>query len=592
MIMKKYNAGLSLLTILVLLFSSCKRNILEKTPVDRYTDAVVWLDINLARGYLLNTYDGAGIGFNQYMITSVSDESQSQTNDLYVRGDISPEGPAPWGEELPGWNQHYQNIQKLNKFLGNINRMVDAAPQTEKAGMQAQVDVMKGEALFLRAFAYTQLARTYGGVPVLKVESEIKQDFQAIPRASFEETISFIAKDCDDATALLLTKDKMQMGKATKEAAMALKSRILLFAASDLTADGTAASKFVGYQNANRTALWTAARNAAKAVIDLGTHQLADFGGTDKVQVAQRFYNFFKAKDLSNTEVIWGKMYSNLNGTVNQVNQWQEPSGKAGWNTICPGQKHVDAYQMEDGSNFSNHFQVDASGYYRNISGKYTSANMYHNRDPRFYGTILYDSAMWKGTPYRIRDSIILQNGTQIKKVFGYDTRNSDYNAFNATQTGYAVRKMLVDDDLGSTRRNENAWIEFRYTEILLNYAEACIGLGQTTEAAAYIKRVRDRAAMPAFTGDITQALRYERQIELAFENHRWYDMRRWKILVQELTDIYGILIVQTTTDGRESTSWQRTRTQRRTPVQRNLWIPISRTEINKAPQLEQNPGY
>ncbi len=384
------------------------------------------------------------------------------------------------------------------------------------------------------------------------------------------------------------------MGRATKATALALKSRILLFAASDLTADGSAASKFVGYQNPDRTALWTAAKNAAKAVIDLGTYTLADFGAPEKAAVSQKLYDFFRAKDLSNPEIIWGKMYSKLDGANNQMNQWNEPSGNAGWNSINPSQKLVDAFQMEDGSSFFNHFQVDASGFYRNISGKYTNENIYYNRDPRFYGTLLYDSAIWKNTPFSIRDTIITQNGVQIKKVYGYDTRNSDYNAFNATFTGYAIRKML-DEGIPAQdgiNRNENIWIEFRLSEILLNYAEACIGLGEITEAATAINKIRARTAMPDFTGDINQALRYERQVELAFENHRWYDLRRWKVLLENLTDNYGIIILETNTDGNVKTTWQKTLVQKRMPVLSNYWIPIPRTEISKAPQLEQNPGY
>ncbi len=166
MIMKKYKLGITMTFFLMFSLLACKREILEKTPVDRYTDAILWSDLKLAEAYLLNTYEGLGIGYNQYMITGVSDESQIQTNDLYVRGDLSPEDPSPWGEQLPGWNQHYQNIQKVNKFISNINRAVDAAAEANKADVQAQVNVLKGEALFLRAFAYTQLARTYGGVPI------------------------------------------------------------------------------------------------------------------------------------------------------------------------------------------------------------------------------------------------------------------------------------------------------------------------------------------------------------------------------------------------------------------------------------------
>lgn len=595
-VMKHYRSRIAIIGFLMLSAFGCD-DILDKKPVDRYTDAVLWSDVNLAQAYLRDAYQGAQIGYRAYMVTSVSDESQNRAENYYVRGDLAPESTQPWGTGtfLAGWNEHFMNIQKVNKFIGNIDRAVDAAVETDRAAIQQQVDVMKGEALFLRAFAYSELVRLYGGVPILTEESQIGQDFLSIPRASFEETINFIAKDCDDAAALLLEKDLMQLGKATKAAALALKSRILLFAASDLTADGTAESKYVGYENPDRTALWTAAQAAAKAVMDLGTYDLEDFGAPDRVAVAENFAAFFQAKVLASPEVIWGKMYSRVDGTINQMNQWNEPSGNAGWNNTSPSQKIVDAFEMEDGSDFSDHFQVDASGFYQNISGKYMDENIYKNRDPRFYGTILYDSALWKNRPYSIRTIIEIENGAEVKKTFGYDTKFSDYNAMNATNTGYAIRKML-DETLttaeSAINRNTNIWIEFRYAEILLNYAEASIGLGQTTDAATYINLVRARAAMPDFTGDITAALRYERLAELAFENHRWYDIRRWKTLLSELTDNYGIDIFETITDGVASTTWQRLLVQKRYPTEKMYWIPIPQTEISKAPQLEQNPGF
>jgi hypothetical protein len=589
--MKKFQSGLIIAGFVIFTMSACKQEILEQKPVDRYSDAVLWSDVKLVRSYAYNLYDGARTGFQQYMITSVSDESQAQSDNLYVRGDMAPEGTNPWGTPLPGWTAHYQNIQKINKLLGNINRLLEGTPD---ATIKPQVDQITGEALFLRAYAYTQLARTYGGVPLLKDESGIKQDFLVIKRGTFEETINFIVKDCNDAIALLRDKANTVGGLATKEAAMALKSRILLFAASDLTADGTATSKYVGYESPNRTALWTAARDAAKAIIDLNTYGLEDFGAPNKASIGPKLYDFYRAKVLSSKEVIWGKMYSAIDGVFNKMNQWNEPSGKAGWNTINPTQKFIDSYQMDDGSNFSNHFQVDAAGLYKNISTKYTNANMYENRDPRFYGSIMYDQATWKASPYRIRDTITLRNGAQVKKVSGYDGRNSDYNAFNATQTGYGIKKMLDESASNSSvgYNNENAWYEFRYAEILLNYAEASIALNQISEATNAINAIRSRAAMPNFTGDITQALRYERMIELSFENHRWYDLRRWKRLVQEVTDAYGIAITQTDAEAGTTVTYKRNRTQTRALVPRNYWIPISSVERAKAPQLEQNPGY
>ncbi|WP_246343694.1 RagB/SusD family nutrient uptake outer membrane protein [Adhaeribacter radiodurans] len=573
--------------------SSC-HDILDITPVDRYTDAVLWEDINLSKAYLLDTYRGTGIGYRQYMVTGVSDESQIKFREnFYVRGDISPDNAAPWGlsSYLPGWNDHYKNIQKINKFLDNVGRAVEAASADNKTSVQAQVDILRGEALYLRAFAYTELARTYGGVPLLATESQINQDFQSITRASFEETINFIVKDCDDAAALLLEKSRTEMGKATKAAALALKSRILLFAASNLTADGTAGSKFVGYTNPNRPALWKAAQLAAKAVMDLPEVGLESFGAPNKEQVSNSMAAFFEKRDLASPEVIWGKMYSTIDGDINSMNGQNAPSSTGFATSTNPSQKLVDTYQMEDGSNFYEHFAVD-NDVYRNISGKYKNENIYKNRDPRFYATILYDSALWNGKNVDIRTRVTIENGVETKRVFGFDTENSTYNAHNATVTGYSLRKLLIGNLTDPLNRNNNAYIEFRYPEILLNYAEASIELGEISEAAIYINMIRNRAGMPDFTGDITQALRYERQIELAFENQRWYDMRRWKILVPELTNVYGIKIDEITNNGVISTTWKRFVTQTREAVDRMLWIPIPRIEINKAPQLEQNPGY
>jgi hypothetical protein len=578
---------------LFLSISSC-HDILDIKPVDRYTDAVVWEDINLSKAYLLDTYRGTGIGFRQYMVTGVSDEAQIKFREnFYVRGDISPDNVAPWGlsGHLPGWNDHYRNIQKLNKFLANVGRIVDAAPAGDKTALQAQVNLLRGEALFLRAFAYTELVRLFGGVPLLATESQINQDFSSITRASFEETINFIVKDCNEAASLLLEKSRTQMGNATKAAALALKSRVLLFAASDLTADGTARSKYVGYTNPNRPALWKAAQLAAKAVMDLPEVSLENFGAPNKELVAKNMAAFFEKQDLSSPEVIWGKMYSTIDGDINSMNGQNAPSGTGFATSTNPTQKLVDSYQMADGSNFFNHFQLN-SDVYKNISTKYKNENIYIDRDPRFYATILYDNALWNGRPVDIRTRITQVNGVPTKTVFGYDTENSIYNAHNATITGYSLRKLLIEKLSDPLNRNNNAYIEFRFAEILLNYAEASIGVGDNVEAATYINRIRNRAAMPDFTGDITQALRYERQIELAFENNRWYDMRRWKILVPELSNVYGIKIEEVTNNGIMSTTWKRFVTQARIATERMLWVPIPRIERNKAPQIEQNPLY
>ncbi len=606
--MIKYKITISILTMLVL-FSACKKtSILDQVPQDQYSDAVLWSDIGLADAYLLDTYHGTDMGFTQTMLSSVTDEAHSTFDhgaEVYTQGNISPDNTAPWdGPEtnLPYWDNYFANIQKINVFIEKIDGVADAYPESEKPSIQARASVMKGEALFLRAFCYSKLVRTYGGVPILKDALKLGEDFNSINRSTFAETIKFISDDCDAAVTLLKTKDQMELGKATKGAALALKSRVLLFAASDLTADGTAQNKYVGYENPDRAALWTTARDAAKAVIDLNTYQLADFGAPDKAAIAKNYFEFFKVKDLSNNEIIWGKMYGSSTGDKNQVNQWNGGNGWYLWASNAPTQNLVDAYEMEDGSDFFNHFTIDANGYYQNISSKFQNKNPYYNRDPRFYGSILYDSAVWMPRPSGLqgidplgvysRRAVITISGSTTSTAFGLDTRQSSVSPFNGSFTGYVMKKMLDNEIDAQSQSNENVWIEFRYAEILLNYAEASLALGQTAEAISYINMIRTRAGMPDFTGDITNALRYERRIELVFENNRWYDIRRWKILDKALADAKGMDITETITNGNAVTVWKQIQVEQRQALTKMYWIPISSDELRKAPQLEQNPGY
>ena len=262
----------------------------------------------------------------------------------------------------------------------------------------------------------------------------------------------------------------------------------------------------------------------------------------------------------------------------------------------------VDAYEMEDGSNFSQHFTLDANGNYQNVSSRFHNKNPYYNRDPRFYGSILYDSAVWMPRPSGLqsidpigvysRRTIITTNGATTSTTFGLDTRQSSVSPFNGSFTGYVMKKMLDNTIDAQTQSNENVWIEFRYAEVLLNYAEALLELGQTAEASSYINMIRARSGMPDLTGDITKSLRYERQIELVFETNHWYDIRRWKVLDIALTNAKGVDITETITNGNSSTVWKQVQVEQRKVLPKMYWIPIATSELRKAPQLEQNPGY
>ena len=613
--MKKSKYQIILFVTLMLSLLACDQDtILDKSPVDKVSETLLWTDINLVDRYLQDVYGGCltgGFGYLSYAsLTDESHDTHGFGTENYLTGNISPSNTEPfgnWAFNYTAWDVMYNNIQKLNEFLANIDNVPDSYPEAEKAPIQEKVLQLKGEALFLRAFCYTQLTRNFGGVILLTDSFETSNDFSSFNRSTFKETVDFISEQCDLSATLLHSKDETEMGRATIGAALALKSRILLFAASDLTADGTAANEYVGYKGADRNALWSAAKNAAKAVMDLGTYNLEDFGAPDQTAVAENFYNFFIAKDLSSSEVIWGKMFLKDVGSRNQMNLINGTNGFVMYGCNAPTGNLVDSFEMEDGSSFSNHYQVDGQGYYKNISDKYDSPNMYYNREPRFYATILYDSVQWQPRfadladrdplgIYDRRTRITIRDGQEQSRIYGIDTRQGPIDPDDGTYTGYSFKKYLDKEVYGTeTNNNENSWFEMRYAEIILNYAEACLELNEIEEATTNINLVRNRAGLPSFTGNILPALLYERRIEFVHEDFRWYDMRRWKILDSTLADAYGVDIIQTNNldNSTVSTTWRQINVQERGPAQEKLyWVPIPIDEMSRAPQLTQNPGY
>lgn len=602
------------LSFALFVIACSKDTILDKSPVDKVSESILWTDINLVDRYLQDVYGGSitgGFGYLSYAsLTDESHDTHGFGTENYLTGNITSSNTTPfgiWAFDYTTWGVMYNNIQKLNVFLANIEKVSASYPEAERESIEEKAQQLKGEALFLRSFCYVQLARNYGGIILLTEPFEASDDFQSFNRSTFQETVDFISKECNQAAALLQSKSDTEMGRATVGAALALKSRILTFAASDLTADGAAASEFVGYQSSDRAALFTAAKNAAKAVMDLGNYDLEDFGAPDKSAVAENFYNFFRAKDLASNEVIWGKMFLKDVGSRNQMNLINGTNGFVMYGCNAPTGNLVDAFEMEDGSDFSEHYQVDGQGYYQNVSSKYSAPNMYKNREPRFYATILYDSVQWQPRfadladrdplgIYDRRTRITISNGQEVSKIYGIDTRQGPIDPDDGTYTGYTFKKYLDKDVYGTeSNNNENSWYELRYAEVVLNYAEACLGLGQNEEAATYINLIRNRAGLPDFVGDITQALRYERRIEFVHEDIRWYDMRRWKILDDTLANATGVDIIETRNldNNTVTTTWRQLQVQQRGPVQEKLyWVPIPIDELNRAPQLTQNPGY
>jgi hypothetical protein len=353
--------------------------------------------------------------------------------------------------------------------------------------------------------------------------------------------------------------------------------------------------ELIGYTDGNRTARWQAAKDAAKAVMDMGIYSLYKANPNPGDSVAQNIEEYFLARDITE-EDIFVKFYT----AKSKYNNSALLCGVSAWHCYghnTPSGNLVDDYEMKDGTKFDWNNPVEA-------------ASPYENRDPRFYASVLYEGEYWKPRPVDLRgvDPVgVIQVGTwqtwdegtnSMVEVPGLDTRKSPSDNWNACYTGYYCRKCIDPAIDGQFYGSDVPTRFFRYGEILLNYAEACIELGQDAEARTYINMIRKRAGMPDITESgsaLRDRYRNERRIELALEEHRFWDVRRWVIGPSAYGPTYGVNVVYELQPD-HSTATVPTITpfviETRAWIDKAYFLPIFRSEINKNDLLIQNPGY
>jgi starch-binding outer membrane protein, SusD/RagB family len=588
----KYILGISL----VLYTSSCDNDYLNTTPQDRIGNAAVWQDPALVEAFVNEMYRGLNHGLRELMLGSLADESQFIHNygsaqvvqSNLTSGDVGSFGRGDFDEF--NWVVLYRRIRQINLFKQNI----DAVPFD---GDEDWRNRMKGEVHFLNAYFYHNLVRLYGGVPLVTKAYNLKDDF-LIPRSSLAESIKYIVDECDLAASLLPVAHDAgggDIGRATKGAALALKSRILLYAASDLYNDPSWAPSYpdpqknlIADQGGSRTAKWQAAKDAAQAVIDLGVYSLQNSGNPVK-----DYTDVFLLKNSS--EGIFSRYFIKSRG-------WEDgalpglangPNGYHNWGGNTPIQELVDDYEMVDGSKFDWNNPAHA-------------AAPYENRDPRLSASILYDQAPWRPRPSDVADidpvgKVIIRSVETAPGVWtpGLDTRDGPVEDWNGGYSGYYLRKFIdpsvVHEYAAAGQNQEAPWHFFRYAEILLNMAEACLGLNQEAEAKTYLNMIRERAGMPDITATgqaLIDQYRNERRIELAFEQHRYFDVRRWMIAPQVMNRNANGIVIQDPLAGPVTYTRNKIQDRAWSPDNRMYFLPILLDELNRNSELKQNPGY
>ena len=611
---------------LLLLFAvvGCNDDFVDTQPLDEFSQSDVWVDAALAEAFVLEIYNGLGQGgFDEQMMASLSDEALFTHPGRGINTITeSRSGPAERGfiNYTYNWGDLYGRIRAANIALENLEE-----PGFDDPDM---VNQLRGEALFLRAYYYHNLLRMHGGVPIVDKVYTLDSEDLEIPRNTFEETVEFIVSDLDSAKPLLegLNVD----GRASMEAALALKARVLLYAASDLHDIPTASAnssdiagysnpEYLGYVSGNQQDRWRRAQAAAKEVVDLNRGYKMDLIEPVSAEEGKENYMALSlgggsvmADPAAATELLFARYFvAAKNESGQQIGLYNGPNGYHNWAGNAPTQNLVDHYELIDGNEF-------------NWNNSEHANNPYDNRDPRFYATILYDGADWKPRTADVAGSDPfdqIQTGTyEVKSGTGetithngLDTRSSAIEDWNGTHTGYYVRK-FTDPDPAIVDQNVRQQIPFpflKYTEAVLNYVEASIELGEEDMAKEWLNKIRYRAGMPAITvsgQDLMEQYRQERLVELVYEEHRFHDARRWMIAPQTLgeqvriIDVEGFLKpganiqiyrydpssynyeyeVRDLSPGIENREW----------LDKMYFIAIPRDEMNRNDQLIQNPGY
>ena len=599
--------------------AACNSDFLNTQPLDKVPGNAAWSDASLSEAFVTDVYNGLRDGILEQM----SFDCQTD-NALYSFGkqDVNEANVSPSNtgtvKTTMDWASMYQRIRAANIALANL-----AAPKFNNTNGIA--DRMKGEMYFLRAYYHNQLLRYYGGIPIIKKPYTLNEGDFTLARNTYEECVNAIVSDLDSA-AILLKGKTLAAGRATQGAAMALKARVLVYAASDLHDIPTAKAKssviaafanpeLLGYVSGDRAARWQKAKDAAKAVMDLNQYgyKLNLTAPVTAAEGQQNYLNLSLSRNGGEADGIFLKYY--IRTSFDDWGSWYPrnnmPNGYHGWTSSEPTQQLVDSYEMMDGTKFD----------WKNSTH---AAAPYENRDPRFYMSILYDGAQWKP---RTPDGAGIDPAGQIQTGFyetgtgggavtpfaGLDTRNSTIENWNGTWTGYAIRKFMDPDPtlVDMSIRQEVPSIQIRFTEVVLNYAEACMALGQDAEAKTWINRVRFRAGMPAMTetgAALMARYQNERNVEMLFEDQRFYDVRRWMIAPAVLGQQARIIViagklkpgksvttykyskdnytysysVQDLGTGKENRKWN----------DKIYFLPISRDEVNRNNKLIQNPGY
>lgn len=584
--MKLYIKYLTIGLMATTMLASCA-DILDKKPLTEISDNDLWSDPALLKAFVNSRYNQVGVNGAESMQSSIVDETEL----TWLRGcethnfarvsptDLGRMNGAWWGWDNRSWSTKWTNISNCNIFFERVDN-VGFTDEAEKTKLVGQVR-------FIRAFEYWDLIARWGAMPIITKSFSIndREEIVGQKRNTYKECIDFLVSELDQAAKELPANwSGDDYGRATSVAALALKSRILLYAASPLMNEDVKIPE-VGYTTPEPDR-WQKAAKAATEALDAAQaagYELYNLNGDP----SKNYQLIFMDNTAANKETLFARMgTSSAEGeSISSCDQYNNPNGYGGWGGNCPLQELVDAYEVvKDG--------VASKFDWNNPEEK---ANPYANRDPRFYATILYDGVKWMTRNVETYFDVD-NNGTIIGG--GKDTKYGN-DSWNASPTGYNMKKFMDEGyALNSWNFCARNWIHLRMAELYLNKAEALYNIGDEEGAREALKPVRERAGMPAVTAtgaDLLEAIKNERRIEFAFEEHRYFDVRRWKEAPKYFGSTVHAITIKKYPDGKKTYEVDKLRSDvggDRKWDDKMYWLPITKAEMDKNPNLVQNPGY
>lgn len=570
-----------ILAALPLLMAACSPNSLfDDAPKDKISDEKTWESPMLLDEYVNTWYRNMNSGFKTYVPSTALFKSISRYY-LPWFGDQLTNGKSDWynagyGDVLKAneesitqwargtWTSCYTQIQYINAFLENMDKVPDATQRKR----------VEGEAHFFRAYYYYMLWRRFGGALLIDHTYNPLTNPEKFPRASYEQMVKFIVDEAEKAQNLLsATYSTADVGRITSGAAIMLKAKTYLWASSTVFQNKT--KSYLGFTDDKSQEMLQKARAAYDELFALGTYQLVTITGNTQDKIRDEYRQIFITKNTS--ESILEVQHSNDGDYANKFGHTLDRDAASPFFTgttaaYTPTQNHVDEYGMRGGAT-------------------YNALHPYDNRDYRFYANILYNGCSF-------RDHIMDMATTDGKAGVDITVYGSSTSAA-VSRTGYYLGKFvdptqaINDNDTYASKQNYIIW---RLAEAYLDYAEVCFRLGDTSTALDMVNRIRTRVHMDALTALTWNDIVRERRVEMAFEETTYWDQLRWGTAERTFSGTTNPLKGMTIT-VRSGVTTYRTANINRFPARvrkfdaKEYYFPIPWSEV-RYQGIEQNPDW